>query len=167
MATRVGEPKVPLTLAAKVRVIYADTDRMGVVYHGTYLRYLEHARVEFMRAQGAVYAEMERLGMGLPVSELAIRYLSSARYDDLVSMYVGVSKLGFARLDFVYKLVVEPEDRFVGPDETPLEAPLVLGYAESRHACVTLGEGRITRLPEPLHDCISRYIESREPEPSA
>jgi acyl-CoA thioester hydrolase len=163
MGTRVAEPRVPLKLAAKVRVIYGDTDRMGIVYHGTYLRYLEHGRVEFMRDLGAIYAEMERQGMGLPVTELAIRYLAPARYDDLVSIYVGVSKLGFARLDFVYKLVVEPGDRFVGGDERPLEEPLVVGYAESRHGCVSLEEGRITRLPEALHGCISGYIESHEP----
>ena len=162
MGIRVPEPTVPLTLAAKVRVIYGDTDRMGVVYHGTYLRYLEHSRVEFMRKLGAVYAEMERQGMGLPVTELGIRYLASARYDDLVSVHVGVSKLGFARLDFVYKLVVEPGDRFVGPDETPLKEPLVVGYAESRHGCMTLDEGRITRLPEALHACISQHLQSVE-----
>ena len=162
MGIRVPEPSVPLTLAAKVRVIYGDTDRMGVVYHGTYLRYLEHSRVEFMRKLGAVYAEMERQGMGLPVTELGIRYLASARYDDLVSIYVGVSKLGFARLDFVYKLVVELGDRFVGPQEEPLEAPLVVGFAESRHGCMTLDEGRITRLPEALHRCISQHIASVE-----
>ena len=164
MGTRVSEPSVPLTLAAKVRVIYGDTDRMGVVYHGTYLRYLEHARVELMRQLGAVYAEMERQGMGLPVTELAIRYLAPARYDDLISLHVGVSKLGHARLDFVYKLVVEPGDRFVSPGEPGLEAPVTIGYAESRHGCVTLGEGRVTRLPASLHDCISRHIESLTPQ---
>lgn len=163
MGIRVKEPTAPLTLAAKVRVIYGDTDRMGIVYHGTYLRYLEHGRVEFMRELGAIYAEMERQGMGLPVTELGMRYLASARYDDLVSVYVGVRKLGFARLDFVYKLLVEPGDRFVGPDETPLEEPVVVGYAESRHACVTLGEGRIIRLPQPLHDCISQHIKAQAP----
>ena len=44
-------PEVPLRVAAKIRVIYGDTDRMGVVYHATYLRYLEHARVEFIRSR--------------------------------------------------------------------------------------------------------------------
>ncbi len=51
-----------LVVTARIRVIYADTDRMGVVYHGTYLRYLEHARVEFIRSLGFAYADMERLG---------------------------------------------------------------------------------------------------------
>ena len=46
---------------------------------------------------------------------------------------------------------------------SPLEEPVVVGYAESRHACVTLGEGRIIRLPQPLHDCISQHIKAQAP----
>ena len=100
-------PRAGMGLAAQVRVIYGDTDRMGIVYHGTYLRYMEHARVEFMRRLGMVYAKMERRGFGLPVVDLGVSYLAPARYDDVVSAYVGVQRLGMARLDFAYELVVE------------------------------------------------------------
>ncbi|HLT36417.1 MAG TPA: thioesterase family protein, partial [Enhygromyxa sp.] len=68
MARRlVATPTVRLRRTAQIRVIYADTDRMGVVYHATYLRFLEHARVEFIRGLGFAYADMERMGFGLPV----------------------------------------------------------------------------------------------------
>lgn len=158
MPSLVPKPDVEMRLAAKIRVIYGDTDRMGIVYHGTYLRYLEHARVEFMRDLGELYVAMERDGYGLPVTDIQVSYLAPARYDDLVSVYVGVSRLGLARLNFAYKLVVEPADRFVGKGESPLVEPSILMYAETRHACVSLEETRVCRLPTALHDRIAAFL---------
>jgi acyl-CoA thioester hydrolase len=132
---------------------------MAVVYHGTYLRYMEHARVEFMRRLGMVYAKMERGGFGLPVVDLGVSYLAPARYDDVISVYVGVQRLGMARLDFAYELVVEPEDRFVGEGETPLAERVVLLHGETKHACTSLADGSVQRLPEELHAAISGYLE--------
>lgn len=156
MARRlVAAPEVPLRPAARVRVIYADTDLMGVVYHGTYLRYLEHARVEFMRELGFAYADLERTGVGLPVIDLALTYLQPARYDDILTVEVGVAKLGFARLHFAYRLTVQPGDRhgFAGPE------PLELLLAQTFHGCLDMHERRATRMPEAVHDIISRYLE--------
>lgn len=156
MARRLVSPaEVPLRCAAKVRVIYADTDLMGVVYHGTYLRYLEHARVEFIRSLGFAYSDLERMGVGLPVIDLAVTYLSPARYDDIVSVHVGLAKLSFARLHFVYRLLVEPGDRhaFDGPE------PLELLRAQTFHGCLDMREHRATRLPEPVYDLLERYLE--------
>ncbi len=150
-----------MRLAARVRVIYGDTDRMGVVYHGTYLRYLEHARVEFMRELGEVYAAMERAGYGLPVTDLGVSYLAPARYDDVISVHVGISKLGLAQLRFAYRLVVEPEDRFVGEGESPLPEPLTLMYAESRHGCIRFEDNQVSRLPEGLHQRLSAFVEGQ------
>ena len=163
MPPRVPEPDVPLFDAARIRVIYGDTDRMGVVYHGTYLRYLEHARVEFMRDRGAVYVEMERAGMGLPVTDLAVTYLAPARYDDVVTVEVGVTKLGYARIHFAYRLVVRPEDRYTAAGDSPLSASLVVLHAETRHACIDLEDGRPTRMPERLHDVLSEHLRANPP----
>lgn len=156
MARRLATaPEVPLREAAKIRVIYADTDLMGVVYHGTYLRYLEHARVEFIRSLGFAYADLERMGVGLPVIDLSVSYLQPARYDDLVSVEVGLAKLTFARLHFAYRVSVQPGDRhgFAGPD------PLVLLYAQTFHGCLDMRERRATRMPEPVYDLLERYFE--------
>jgi acyl-CoA thioester hydrolase len=156
MARRlVAAPEVPLRRAAQIRVIYADTDLMGVVYHGTYLRYLEHARVEFMRDLGFAYADLERMGVGLPVIDLAVSYLNSARYDDIVTVEVGVAKLGWARLHFAYRVTVQPGDRhdFHGPE------PLELLRAQTFHGCLDMHERRATRMPEDVHDIIERYLE--------
>jgi acyl-CoA thioester hydrolase len=143
---------VPLRRTAQVRIIYADTDRMGVVYHGTYLRFLEHARVEFIRSLGFAYAEMEAMGFGLPVIDLAVTYLIPAEYDDLVSVHVGLAKLTPARVHFVYELTVEPGDRrgFDGPE------PLILLRAETHHGCMDLQDRRATRLPDPVYDLLER-----------
>jgi acyl-CoA thioester hydrolase len=150
----VGEPEIPLRRAAQVRVIYADTDLMGVVYHGTYLRYLEHARVEFIRSLGFAYADLERMGVGLPVIDLAVTYLNSARYDDIVSVDVGLAKLTLARVHFVYRVTVQPGDRhaFSGPE------PLELLRAQTFHGCLDMHERRATRMPDPVYDVLARYL---------
>lgn len=156
MARRlVPDTDVPLRLAAKIRVIYADTDLMGVVYHATYLRYLEHARVEFIRSLGFAYAELERMGVGLPVIDLAVTYLNPARYDDIVSVHVGLARLTMARVDFVYRLLVEPGDRhdFSGPE------PLELLRAQTFHGCLDMRERRATRMPDPVYDVLERHLE--------
>ena len=146
-------PEVPLHLAAKIRVIYGDTDRMGVVYHATYLRYLEHARVEFIRSMGFAYADLERSGVGLPVTDLSVTYHSPATYDDIVSVEVGLLKLSWARLYFAYRLTVQPGDRhdFEGPD------PLLVLHAQTFHGCLDMQTHRATRLPEDVYDLIEAF----------
>jgi acyl-CoA thioester hydrolase len=157
----VGEPEIPLRRAAQVRVIYADTDLMGVVYHGTYLRYLEHARVEFIRSLGFAYADLERMGVGLPVIDLAVTYLNSARYDDIVSVDVGLAKLTLARVHFVYRATVQPGDRheFQGPE------PLELLRAQTFHGCLDMHERRATRMPDPVYDVLARHLADAEGTP--
>lgn len=162
MARRLATaPTVPLRVAAKIRVIYADTDRMGVVYHGTYLRYLEHARVEFIRSLGFAYADLERRGVGLPVTDLSVSYLSPAIYDDIVTVEVGLLKLSWARLYFAYRLSVQPGDRheFTGPE------PLELLHAQTLHGCLDMQAKRATRLPEDVYEMIEAYRDAAEATP--
>jgi acyl-CoA thioester hydrolase len=142
---------VALRRAVQVRVIYADTDRMGVVYHGTYARYLEHARVELIRQLGVSYTDLERRGVGLPVTESATDFRAPAVYDDLLSVWVGIRKLTYARLHFAYRITVEPGDR------PGLTAPLVVLHAETRHGCVGLEDGRATRIPDDVHEFLAAH----------
>lgn len=135
-------------ISAKVRVIYGDTDKMGIVYYGTYCRYLEQGRVEFMRTHRIVYADMERLGLGLPVTDLAIRYLQPAKFDDIVSIRVALSWLSVARMHFSYQLSVEPGDR------SQLDEALTLVTAETRHGCVDFKDNRATRIPSSIYDML-------------
>jgi acyl-CoA thioester hydrolase len=75
---------MPLTNATELRVRYAETDRMGIVYYANYLVWCEVGRVEFMRALGGSYADLEAQGYGLAVAEATVRYLAPARFDDPV-----------------------------------------------------------------------------------
>ncbi len=76
-----------------IRVRYAETDQMGVVYHGHYFPYLESGRVEAIRSLGISYAELERMGIQMPVVEVQAKYLRPARYDDLVRVRTSLPEL--------------------------------------------------------------------------
>jgi len=68
---------------SRVRVRYAETDQMGVVYHANYLVWFEVGRVDFIRGLGMDYGTMEREdGLGIAVVDVSARYKSPARYDD-------------------------------------------------------------------------------------
>lgn len=140
--------------SAQVRVIYGDTDLMGVVYHGNYLRYLEHARVEFIRGLGVSYADMERMGFGLPVTDLAVSYLAPARYDDLVSLWVGLAKVSWARVRFSYELTIEAGDR------AGLTERLVVLRGETHHGCMSLADKRAAKLPDEIHAMLASHCGS-------
>ena len=122
---------------SRIRVIYGDTDQMGVVYHANYLRYFEFARSEFFRAHGGSYRELEREGLLLPVVEAHVLYKAPARYDDLLRVRARVSELRRASLVFAYELWREE-----APDK-------VLSTGHTVHACVSR-DGRPVRMPEPL-----------------
>lgn len=83
----------------EVRVRYADTDRMDMVYHGTYAAYLEAARVEMLRDAGFVYAQMEQEGTLLPVVQLELTYKQPARYDDLLEVHTHITQVPTSKLE--------------------------------------------------------------------
>ncbi len=74
------------TSETSVRVRYAETDQMGVVYHSHYFQYFEVARAESIRALGYTYADMEKDGIIMPVVEVQARYLRPAFYDQLLTI---------------------------------------------------------------------------------
>jgi acyl-CoA thioester hydrolase len=84
------------------RVIFGDTDQMGVVYYANYLRYFEAARAEYLRAQGRSYKDLEAHGCALPVVEAHCRYRSPARYEDLLAVELEVTELRGASMTFGY-----------------------------------------------------------------
>jgi acyl-CoA thioester hydrolase len=124
-----GAPFQTTTIAA--RVLYADTDRMGVVYHATYLRWFEAGRAAYMRRRGSSYRAVEESGVLLPVIEANAVYLKPARYDDVINVTARLGEIGRAQLKFDYEI-------------TKGGTPLVRGF--TRHAVTTAG-GRPTRLP--------------------
>jgi acyl-CoA thioester hydrolase len=93
---------VPLTHATELRVRYAETDRMGIVYYANYLVWCEVGRVEFMRALGGSYAELEAKGYGLAVAEATVRYLAPARFDDPVRVETTLTSVRSRAVTFDY-----------------------------------------------------------------
>lgn len=88
----------------EVRVRYAETDQMGVVYHGNYAQYFEMGRVEWLRNLGLSYAFMEKNGIMLPVVSLTINYKKPARYDDLLRVRTIFKKQESVRIEFDYEI---------------------------------------------------------------
>jgi len=115
------------------RVLYGDTDQMGIVYYANYLRFFEGARGEWIRNLGVSYAQIEEKGILLPVLEVGIRYLRPARYDDVLEIPMSVSHTR-VKVRFDYKIY-----RQGSPDA------LILGHTV--HATVGR-DGRPTRAPE-------------------
>ena len=76
-----------------IRVCYGDTDKGGVVYHGTYPRYYEVSRTELLRHYGITYREIEERGLVLPVRSLYITYLKPAFYDELLRVRSIIEEL--------------------------------------------------------------------------
>lgn len=84
------------------RVRYAETDQMGVVYHTNYLIWCEVGRTDFIRARGMSYADIERAGIGLAVSELSARFHGAARYDDLIRVRTTLAGVRSRSITFDY-----------------------------------------------------------------
>ena len=90
------------THATELRVRYAETDRMGVVYYANYLVWCEVGRVEFLRALGQSYAQLEARGTGLAVSDAQVRYLAPARFDDVVRIHTTLTGVRSRAVTFDY-----------------------------------------------------------------
>ena len=87
-----------------IKVRYAETDQMGVVYHGNYAQYLETGRLEWLSALGISYKEMEENQVMLPVVSLSINYKKPACYDDILTVTTTLVKQPKASIDFDYEI---------------------------------------------------------------
>jgi acyl-CoA thioester hydrolase len=88
-----------------LRVRYAETDQMGVVYHTHYLVWCEIGRTDYIRRLGVSYAELERQGLFLAVAEASIRYAGAARYDDPIRVETWVDAVQSRMITFRYEIV--------------------------------------------------------------
>ena len=94
--------QLPQRIAIRVR--YAETDKMGVVYHANYFVWFEIGRCELLRRVGRSYRDMEASGIGLPVIEAHCEYKSPARYDDELVVTTKGVMLSPARVEFAYEI---------------------------------------------------------------
>ncbi|MFL5319152.1 MAG: acyl-CoA thioesterase [Myxococcaceae bacterium] len=123
-----------MAVEARLRVIYGDTDQMGVVYYANYFRYMEFSRAEYLRALGWSYREMEAEGALLPVVDAQCSYKASARYDDLLVIKATVTELRRVSLSFSYDIRRDADG-------------VLLATGKTTHACVGR-DGKATRIPE-------------------
>tara|TARA_B110000008_G_scaffold141031_1_gene142782 strand:+ start:10741 stop:11139 length:399 start_codon:yes stop_codon:yes gene_type:complete len=94
-----------------IRVRYGETDQMGVVYHGNYATFFEIARTEWLRNLGVTYKDLENNGIMLPVISLSFNFLKSAKYDDLLSIYVILKKSPQVKIEFDYKIYNQNKEK--------------------------------------------------------
>lgn len=130
------------------RVIYGDTDAMGVVYYANYFRFFEMGRSEWLRAVGIPYREIESWGVYAPTTQAYCHYLQAARYDDRIIVETDVEYLKRASIKFVYRILSEGEER-----------ELARGYTV--HAFVD-ESGKIVSTPQLLRERIHKITECRE-----
>lgn len=124
-----------------IRVRYAETDQMGVAYHGGYFAWLEVGRTDLLRSRGMTYKELEAADLRLPVIEAGARYLKPVFYDDVIEIRTRVTEHSGARVRFEYELLREAAE---GPVATAFTA----------HAAVD-GRGRPRRLPAELRSLLA------------
>jgi len=125
---------VSRTSTSTLRVRYAETDQMGVVYHANYLVWFEVARTDLLRIHGWTYREMEASGVALPVIEVECRYRKPARYDDEMEIRTEGRVISPVRMEFQYEVRVTGLDDLVATGRTA-------------HAAIGT-DGRPCRLPQ-------------------
>ena len=122
------------------RVIYGDTDQMGVVYYANYLRWFEQGRSEFLRQIGLPYSRIEEQGFHFPVIEVHCRYADSARYDEVIEIATELTETGRASLSFAYRILRQSDNR-------------LLATGATKHACID-HSGKVARMPATLLDAL-------------
>lgn len=130
----------------KVRVRYAETDPMGVVYHSNYFLYFEVARVESFRDLGIRYADMEKDGLIMPVVDVHARYIRPALYDDLLTIKTYIKEIPLHhKIEFNHEVFNEKQ-------ELLCVARIIL-YVMERNGM------KKAALPESLKKKIERYFQ--------
>ena len=129
-----------------MRVTYADTDKMGIIYYANYLKYFEQGRTELLRALGVRYRDLEvQRKIFLPAVEARCQYLAPSRYDDLLTVRTWIARMGRASISFECDMV----------DKDLAGKVVARGY--SRHALVN-DLWRTTRMPDDLRVLLAPFV---------
>lgn len=88
----------------QIKVRYAETDQMGIVYHGNYAQYLELARIDWLSKLGVSYKKMEEQGIMLPVYKIDLKFKKSAYFDDTLTVKTCLEKIPTASIFFSYEI---------------------------------------------------------------
>ena len=126
-----------------IRVLYAHTDKMGVVNNLRYLEYFEAGRNDFLRKLGYPYTELEKENIGLPVIEAFLKYISSAKYDDVVKIRTILRNVPSVKFKIEYEIFCD-------------EKIIVTGYTQ--HAFVNLELMKPVRPPADFIELVKSKI---------
>jgi acyl-CoA thioester hydrolase len=145
-----ASPSSPLVQisAAPIRVRYAETDQMGVVYYANYFVWFEVARAELLRSLGWSYREMEAEGVGLPVIEAHCEYRQPARYDDVLDIRTKGALVSAACVRFDYEVVRRSDG-------------IVTAVGRTVHAAID-PTGKPCRLPERVRTLFGFSTEEKQ-----
>jgi acyl-CoA thioester hydrolase len=99
-----GIVATPRESVVELRVRYAETDQMGVVYHANYLVWCEIGRTDLIRQLGTSYADLERDGIALAVIDASVKYHSAARYDDMIRVRTRLTDVRSRAVRFDYTI---------------------------------------------------------------
>jgi acyl-CoA thioester hydrolase len=126
---------------SRVRVRYAETDQMGVVYYANYFVWFEVGRTDLLRSLGGTYKELEAEGIFLPVIEASCTYSQASRYDDELDIRTTGKLLSPVRMEFQYEVV-------------RLADQVTTATGRTVHAALN-GRGRPCRLPEKVRTALA------------
>jgi acyl-CoA thioester hydrolase len=133
------------TSETQIRVRYAETDQMGVVYHSNFFPYFESARAESIRDLGFTYSDMERMGVIMPVIDVHCRYHRPARYDDLLTIKTILKELPVHhKIEFFHEVYNEKEELLA-------EGKIILYFMEAKTM-------KRTTMPVALMEKVSHYF---------
>lgn len=145
-ALQTGVVKKPKFHEFAVRVTYADTDKMGIIYYANYFRYFEQGRTELLRSLGVRYRDLEvQRKLFIPAVEANCHYLAPSRYDDLLVVRTWISSLGMASISFENEIY----DKDLGDKK--------VARGHSRHALVN-DLWRTAKVPEDLRRLLEPYV---------
>jgi acyl-CoA thioester hydrolase len=127
------------------RVLYIDTDLMGIVNNANYFRFFEQGRGEYLRRIGSSYASIEERGIRTPITEAFAHFYLPFRYDDLIRIDTWISQLKKASLRFEYRLYKDPN-------------PTLMGAGHTVHAALNL-DNKVVKIPDWLLEDLGRGAE--------
>ena len=134
-----------ISFTTDIRVRYAETDGMRVVYHGNYLTYFEQARTEMLRSIGLPYSNIERMGIFVIVIEAHANYRRSAIYDDLLHVKAMVKEMPTNKIKIEYEIVRNNDPEII-----------VDGY--TFHTFLNVSTNKPSRPPKEFLELIQKYF---------
>jgi len=135
-----------ISTETKIRVRYADTDQMKMVYYAKFFEYFEQGRSDLLREIGMPYPEIEHMGYYLPVIEAHAKYLKVARYDDLLVVKTMVRDLPQVRIRIEYVITDDATQEIIAE-----------GYTV--HSFVNAETGKRARAPERFIEILSEALQ--------